>query len=94
MGRVMEEGSRADLYTDARHPYTLSLLSSAPIADPVRERARQRIRLTGEPPSPLDPASALRFLPSKRSNDPAAPIYRPRLIDVAPGHRVVEFDPI
>ncbi|MBV9511806.1 MAG: dipeptide ABC transporter ATP-binding protein [Caulobacteraceae bacterium] len=89
MGRVMEEGSREDLYEDARHPYTRSLLSAAPIPDPVQERARVRVRLAGEPASPLDPSSALRFLPSKIV---AEPNYRPRLVEVSPGHRVAEFD--
>jgi len=94
MGRVMEEATRDDLYTDARHPYTLSLLSAAPIPDPVRERARKRVRLTGEPPSPFDPASALRFLPSKKSSDPAAPVYAPKMIEISAGHRVAEFDAV
>jgi len=94
MGRVMEEASREDLYADARHPYTLGLLSAAPIPDPALERGRKRVRLTGEPPSPFDPASALRFLPSKRSSDPNAPVYVPKLEDVAPGHRVAEFDAV
>ena len=92
MGRVMEEASREDLYADARHPYTLGLLSAAPIPDPALERGRKRVRLTGEPPSPFDPASALRFLPSKKSADPKAPVYIPKLDEVAPGHRVAEFD--
>ncbi len=94
MGRVMEEASRDDLYAGARHPYTLSLLSAAPIPDPVRERARERVRLTGEPPSPLDPQAALRFMPSKRVKAPGADVYEPRMIEVAPGHRVAEFDPV
>ena len=94
MGRVMEEASREDLYADARHPYTLGLLSAAPIPDPVLERSRKRVRLTGEPPSPFDPASALRFLPSKKSGDPKAPVYSPKLEEVAPGHRVSEFDAV
>jgi len=94
MGRVMEEASAEAIYAGARHPYTLSLLSAAPIPDPVRERARKRVRLTGEPPSPLDPNAALRFLPSKRSDNPAAEVYAPRMIEVAPGHRVAEFDPV
>jgi oligopeptide/dipeptide ABC transporter ATP-binding protein len=92
LGRVMEEASREALYGDPRHPYTKALLSAAPIPDPVRERARQRQRLGGEPPSPLDPRSALRFLPSKLSPDPAEPIYVPQLREVAPGHFVSEFD--
>jgi hypothetical protein len=36
----------------------------------------------------------LRFLPSRLSADPAAPVYAPRLEEVAPGHFVCEFDPV
>jgi oligopeptide/dipeptide ABC transporter ATP-binding protein len=93
LGRVMEEASRDEIYARPMHPYTKSLLAAVPIPDPAREQARERVRLTGEPPSPLDPLSALRFLPSRRPNDPAAPIYQPRLEEVAPGHLVAEFDP-
>jgi oligopeptide/dipeptide ABC transporter ATP-binding protein len=96
MGRVMELASREDLYADPRHPYTRSLLAAAPVPDPALERARAagRLRPTGEPPSPLDPAAALRFLPSKRSSDPRARVYTPRLEEVSPGHFVSEFDPL
>ena len=94
LGRVMELASREDLYADPRHPYTRALLASAPIPDPERERARQRPRPVGEPPSPLDPQSALRFLPARRSADPGAPVYVPKLIEAAPGHLVAEFDPL
>jgi oligopeptide/dipeptide ABC transporter ATP-binding protein len=92
LGRVMEEASRDQLYGAPQHPYTKALLAAAPIPDPKRERARQRVRLEGEPPSPLDPRSALRFLPSKLTVDPAAPIYIPQLKEIAPGHLVSEFD--
>ena len=93
LGRVMEEAEAERLYADARHPYTQALLSAAPLPDPRIERSRKRIRLTGDPPSPLDPRSALRFLPSRLPADPLAEVYRPRLEEVAPGHRVSEFDP-
>jgi oligopeptide/dipeptide ABC transporter ATP-binding protein len=93
LGRVMEEASNAAIYADARHPYTQGLLAAAPIPDPAKERARVHIRLTGEPPSPMDPLSGLRFLPSRRPTEPGAAPYRPRLIEVAPGHLVSEFDP-
>jgi len=94
LGRVMEQASRDQLYAHPTHPYTRGLLSAAPIPDPAKERSRQRVRLTGEPPSPLDPRSALRFLPSRRSADPGAPVYTPLLTEIAPGHLVAEFDPI
>jgi oligopeptide/dipeptide ABC transporter ATP-binding protein len=93
LGRVMEEASAAQLYANPTHPYTKGLLSAALIADPAVERTRTRVRLAGEPPSPLDPRSALRFLPSRRSDDPAAPVYTPRLQEIEPGHLVAEFDP-
>ena len=90
LGRVMEEADVADLYAAPRHPYTRVLLSAALTPDPLKERARPRIRPIGDPPSPLDPRAALRFLPSKLN---AEPIYFPRLEEVAPGHWVSEFDP-
>ncbi|OYX36395.1 MAG: ABC transporter ATP-binding protein [Caulobacterales bacterium 32-69-10] len=89
LGRVMEEADAAHIYEDARHPYTKALLSAAPIPDPVRERSRVRIRVEGEPPSPMDPLAGLRFLPSRLPLDPD---YVPQLEEVAPGHRVAEFD--
>ena len=92
LGRVMEMAERDRLYSDPQHPYTQALLSAAPIPDPDYERSRKRLKLTGEPPSPMDPAAALRFLPSKVAVDPTAPIYVPRLTEVAPGHLVSEFD--
>jgi oligopeptide/dipeptide ABC transporter ATP-binding protein len=94
LGRVMEEASREDLYTAPLHPYTKALLSAVPIPDPARERSRVRVRLEGEPPSPLDPRSALRFLPSRLSAYPAAEVYIPKLQEVAPGHWVSEFDAV
>jgi oligopeptide/dipeptide ABC transporter ATP-binding protein len=94
MGRVMEEAPSEALYLGARHPYTKALLSAAPIPDPVRERKRKRVKLVGETPSPLDPRSALRFLPSRLPVDAlAGPLYTPELREVASGHRVSEFDP-
>ncbi|HZC15540.1 MAG TPA: dipeptide ABC transporter ATP-binding protein, partial [Caulobacteraceae bacterium] len=92
LGRVMEQASREQIYAHPRHPYTKGLLSAVPIPDPARERARARVRLVGEPPSPLDPLSALRFMPSKLPIDPASGIYLPRLEEVEPGHLVAEFD--
>jgi oligopeptide/dipeptide ABC transporter ATP-binding protein len=92
LGRVMETGSVEQLYAQPRHPYTQALLTAALTADPAFERKRKRARPVGEPPSPLDPAAGLRFLASKRG-EPGAPVYAPRLEEVAPGHWVSEFDP-
>ncbi|MFL5296405.1 MAG: dipeptide ABC transporter ATP-binding protein, partial [Phenylobacterium sp.] len=93
LGRVVELADRDALYAGARHPYTKALLSAAPIPDPAIERTRKRVKLAGEPPSPMDPRAALRFLPSRLPADPNAPILAPELKEVAPGHLVAEFDP-
>ncbi|MFI4975034.1 MAG: dipeptide ABC transporter ATP-binding protein [Caulobacterales bacterium] len=92
LGRVMETADRQQLYEAPQHPYTKALLSAAPIPDPKRERNRKRVRLEGEPPSPLDPRSQLRFLPSKLAMDTTAPVYVPQLREFAPGHLVSEYD--
>jgi oligopeptide/dipeptide ABC transporter ATP-binding protein len=94
LGRVMELAPADVLFADPRHPYTRGLLAAAPIPDPARERGRPRVRLFGEPPSPLDPQAGLRFLPSRKSAGGQGEPYRPRLIEVNPGHLVSEFDPV
>jgi oligopeptide/dipeptide ABC transporter ATP-binding protein len=92
LGRVVETASADDLYRDPRHPYTRALLSAVPAPDPRSERVRERTLLTGDLPSPLDRRAQLTFLKSKRIDDPEAEQYRPRLIEVAPGHLVAEHD--
>ena len=87
LGRVVESAEAEQLYGDPRHPYTKALLSAAPIPDPAIERTRARIRLQGDPPSPLDPRAAFRFAPSMLEAGVA-----PELKEVAPGHLVAEFD--
>ena len=61
LGRPVETGSAADVFAHPRHPYTAALLSATPIADP--ERAKNRIRLQGELPSPLNPPTGCHFNP-------------------------------
>ena len=90
LGRVVETADRDSIYTDARHPYTKALISAAPIPDPKIERKRKRVKLEGDLPSPLDPKAQLRFMKSKLSGDGEQ--YRPKLIEVAEGHLVAEFD--
>ena len=63
LGRVGEAGFKDAVYQTPRHPYTAALLSAAPAADPEAAASRQRIILTGDVPSPIDPPSGCRFHP-------------------------------
>jgi oligopeptide/dipeptide ABC transporter ATP-binding protein len=63
LGRIAEEGPKEPVYETPRHPYTAALLSAAPAADPDAAAARQRIILTGDIPSPINPPSGCRFHP-------------------------------
>ncbi|AVA20407.1 peptide ABC transporter ATP-binding protein [Rhizobium sp. LEGMi198b] len=61
LGRPVETGTAEEVFTRPRHPYTAALLSATPIADPEREK--NRIRLQGELPSPLNPPTGCHFNP-------------------------------
>ncbi|GIF46283.1 peptide/nickel transport system ATP-binding protein [Asanoa ferruginea] len=61
LGQLVETGSREQIFARPAHPYTQALLAAAPVADPVRQRAREPILLGDDLPSALDPPSGCRF---------------------------------
>jgi oligopeptide transport system ATP-binding protein len=87
LGRIVEIAGARDLYREPLHPYTEALLSAVPIPDPTLRR--ERIRLQGDIPSPMNPPSGCHFhtrcpIVEKGLCDTAAPALR----EVRPGHQV------
>ncbi len=88
LGKIVETGRADEVYEKASHPYTQALLSAVPVPDPRLQRARKRIVLEGDVPSPANPPSGCRFRTRCwRATDKCA-AEEPALIDRGQEHPV------
>lgn len=87
LGSVVEEAAADELYANPVHPYTQVLLSAIPIADPVKTRARERIAVKGEIPSPINPLECCQFAERCPYATEQCRQEKPVMQEVARGHR-------
>jgi oligopeptide transport system ATP-binding protein len=88
LGKIVELASRDELYTNPLHPYAQALLSAVPIPDPVKEASRKRIILTGDVPSPINPAPGCRFASRCSMAEDICRQEEPEWREVQPNHWV------
>ncbi|HEX5493401.1 MAG TPA: dipeptide ABC transporter ATP-binding protein [Mycobacteriales bacterium] len=97
LGQIVEIGPTDSVLNHPRHPYTAALLSAVPVPDPERAEERQRIILTGDVPSPVNPPAGCRFhlrCPKAQTRCASGmPDLAPAPGD-APGHPVACFFPL
>ncbi|MDE2778584.1 MAG: ABC transporter ATP-binding protein [Chloroflexota bacterium] len=86
LGHIVEIADRNEIYANPLHPYTRALLSAVPIPDPVIDAQRERILLSGEVPSPLNPPSGCVFHPRCPIAIDSCQQVIPELREVEPDH--------
>ena len=88
LGKLMELTESDELYRNPLHPYTKALISAVPIPDPKVDRARERIVLKGEIPSPINPPSGCKFCTRCPYADQKCTEEEPPFRDMGGGHYV------
>jgi oligopeptide/dipeptide ABC transporter ATP-binding protein len=93
LGKIVELAERDQLYALPRHPYTVALLSAVPVPEPLRGEGgvrmrRERIRLVGDVPSPINPPPACRFHTRCWKAQEVCRTQEPPLVELIPGHQV------
>lgn len=86
LGNLAEIGTASEVYDDPKHPYTKALLSAVPTLDPAKRQ--QRIKLTGEIPSPLNPPTGCKFHPRCPYIMPKCSLEVPELVSIGKSRQV------
>jgi oligopeptide/dipeptide ABC transporter ATP-binding protein len=87
LGHIVEIGPRSAVYETPQHPYTVALLSAVPVPDTSRRERRDRIRLQGDPPSPVNPPPACPFHTRCWKAQEVCRTVTPPLVELTPGQR-------
>lgn len=88
LGNMMEVAKSDELYSNPLHPYTIALMSAIPLADPNVQRAKKRIMLEGEVPSPINPPDCCPFVDRCPKAQDICRGTKPELKEVKPEHFV------
>ena len=92
LGHLVEVADVAELFENKRHPYTQSLMSAAPVADPKKAAASKRILLEGDVPSPMNPPSGCPFRTRCRYATEECAAAMPPLRDIGNNHQVACYN--
>ena len=87
LGRIVEFAEKRELFTNAQHPYTESLLAAVPVPDPTVKRTRRL--LPGDVPNAINRPSGCHFHPRCPYAEERCRVAEPTLREVAPGHLAV-----
>lgn len=88
LGKIVEISDTESIFNNSYHPYTKMLLSSIPVPDPKIAKVREKIKLVGEPPSPLNPPPGCRFHPRCPYAIDVCRKEEPPIIDIEKNHVV------